>query len=433
MKVQEYLDTINGITLTAQAEIRAIASNALDSEETQLESLYAEIKLYYGQNRDELEEQRSRGVVSDTWSQFRAPRIIKIEDGMISAMERIRDIATVAMTAIEELKWYDITIEDADPKRVEYVRKGTRHLIETLIRLKEVKLVNRGKDDVGMYVLGQPINLKLPDDLADDMRTVEVLELFLEHANTVDLNINDAISKVESEYIPLSAEEVRKAYGAVDVADVAYASDVRAIAGATNARTYKADINRITGPAKDEINRLVSWAFETREIHRMIKAINDIIKIIRKTLTAIKKIKSTYGQLDFIGTGIDRAALRQRDQSLLKVLQSIESIKLEYGKEVYLPGHLQLNEDDVTGTWISEVRFEIMGDNAKDYENMLNYFRTMSLTLTAMKSGRQVLNEAAREILKRRRKQAQKRKDREANQSNQPPSKKRKAQLHLKF
>ena len=379
MQVQEYLDVINGITLTAQAEIRAIASNALDSEETQLESLSAEIKSYYEQNRDELEEQRSRGVVGDTWSQFRAPRITKIEDGMIAAMERISGIATAAMTAIEELKWYDITIEDADPKRVEYVRKGTRHLIETLKELI-VELVNRGEYDVGMYVLGQPINLKLPDDLADDMRTVEVLELFLEHANTVDLNINDAISKVESEYIPLSAKKARESEAyrtagatqqagqAYRAAGVAYASDARVVAGAKNARTYIADINRITGPAKIEIEKKVNYPLETREIHHMEKAINDVIKIAANVVSTIIEFKRTYGQLYYIGDGIDGKALRDSDHSLINVLQSIKSIKLEYGKKVYLPKHLQLDE----------MSFTKGVDDYTNYIKMLTYFKTMN-------------------------------------------------------
>lgn len=411
MQVQEYLDVINGITLKAQAEIRAIASNALQ--------LYAEINSYYEQNRDELQEQRSRGVVGDTWSQFRALRTTKIED-MIAAMEPISEIATAAMTAIEEFKWYNKTIEDADSERVEYVLKGTRHLIETLIILKEVKLVNRGEDDVCMYVLGQPMDLKLPDYFPNDMRTVQMLGLFLDHANTVDLNINDAISKVESEYIPLSAKKARESEAyrtagatqqagqAYRAAGVAYASDARVVAGAKNARTYIADINRITGPAKIEIEKKVNYPLETREIHHMEKAINDVIKIAAKVVVTIIEFKRTYGQLYYIGEGIDGKALRDSDHSLINVLQSIASIELKDGTEVYLPKHLQLDE----------MSFTKGVDDYTNYIEMLTYFQTMNLTLTAVESGRP----------------AQKRKDREAGQSSQRPSNKpKKTALHLKF
>jgi hypothetical protein len=167
---------------------------------------------------------------------------------------------------------------------------------------------------------------------------------------------------------------------------------------------------------------------------RVTKVIRDITKIIRRTLTEINEFINGYGQIDFIGTGFSGEALRQRVKSLLKVLQSIASIELKDGNKVTLPRHLQLNEDDVTETWIGEVNFVIGNDNSRNFTRMLDYFRRMNLTLTAMKSGRQVVNEAARKILEGRREQAKKRKDREAGQSSQRPSNKpKKTAVYLKF
>lgn len=421
MRVKEYLKTINGITRKAQAEIRVIASKALKREETQLESLGAKITSYFKTNQAKLQEQRRRGTVDDTWSQFiydtRAAAIMDIEKDMMSSILTIRGMAMEATTAVQHFASQHVEWrETAGAEQAQSIRKGTKHLIKTLTVLSRFTSASAMQKQIDF-----------PEDLEPDMMTVHALEKFLRHANTVKLNINDAISKVESVYTPPTAQEVRAAGGPRD--------NVAAILNSKNARTYIADINRIIKPAKVAIESLISWAFETREIHRMIKAINDIIKIIRGTLTKINEFINGYGQIDFIGTGFSGEALRQRVKSLLKVLQSIASIELKDGNKVKLPRHLQLNKDDVTETWIGEVNFVIGNDNSRNFKRMLGYFRRMNLTLTAMKSGRQVLNKAAREILERRRReQAKKRKDREAGPSSQRPSNKpKKTALHLKF